>query len=80
MIHEDLHDAGEIIENVLNKPLHFPDLPEDITLLSAALSFKDEDPATSTLNKLLLSFEDHPEAKEILLRELEILEGELKSD
>lgn len=79
MIHEDLHDAGEIIENILNRPLHFPELPEDITLLSAALIFKDEDPANSALNKVLLSFEDYPEAKEVLLRELEILEDELKS-
>ena len=79
MIHEDLYEAGEIIENVLNRPLHFPDLPDDITLLSAALTFKDEDPASSVLNKVLLSFEDHPEAKEVLLRELEILEEELKS-
>ena len=79
MIHEDLHESGEIIENILNKPLNFPELPEDLTLLSAALSFKDEDPASSALNKVLLSFEDHPEAKEVLLRELEILEDEIKS-
>lgn len=79
MIYEDIYEAGEIIENILKKPLNIPELPEDLTLLSAALIFKDEDPATSALNKVLYSFEDHPEAKEVLIRELEILADDLTS-
>jgi hypothetical protein len=79
MIYEELQDAGQIIENILNQPLKLSDLPEDITLLNAALMFTDEDPATSTLGKVLLSLDDHPEAKDVLLRELDILAEELKS-
>ncbi len=79
MIHEEIYDAGEIIANILNKPLHLPHLPDDLTLLSAALQFKDEDPATSALASVLDALEEHPESKELLLRELEIIAEELES-
>ena len=78
MVRDPLQEAGQIIENILNHPLSIPDLPEDLTLLQAALSFKEEEPEASSLKKVIDSFHDHPEVKELLIRELEILARELK--
>ena len=79
MLEEDIQDAGQIIKNILNQPLSLPDSKEDITLLQAAILFKDEPPESSALSKVLRSFLDYPEAADYLVKELDILTDELSS-
>ena len=79
MVRDPMQDAGQIIENILNQPLSIPDLRDDITLLQAAISFKDESLETSALRRVIDSFNDYPETKDLLIRELDILAEELKS-
>lgn len=79
MIRDNLKDAGEIIETILNQPLTAQDPSKDITLLSAALSFEDEAPENSALQKALFCYLEYPDASQALLQELEILSNELKS-
>ena len=78
MVRDNLQNTGESIETILNQPLLIPDLPQDLPLLQAALSFRQEESETSMLKKVLDSFNDFPEAKEHLLRELDILSEELR--
>lgn len=80
MLHENLKDAAIIIHNILNQPLTLPDSSQDITLLSAAVSFDETGiPASSQLSQVMQAFIEYPDSTEILIRELEILSDELRS-
>lgn len=78
MLKEDLHDAGEIIQNIFTQPLSVPGAKKDISLLDAARSFDPQNAMASDFRKIILSFLQFPEQTETMLRELEILEDELK--
>ena len=77
MLHENLKDAGEIIENILTQPLHIPGAKAGVSLLEAARNFRPSEATNSGLRKILLNFLEFPEPTEIMLRELEILAEEL---
>ena len=77
MLHENLKDAGEIIQNILNQPLSIPGAKVDVSLLEAAKNLDPQNPTTSDLRKILLNFLQFPEQTEIMLREFEILQEEL---
>ncbi len=77
MLHENLQDAGEIIENILTQPLHVPGARENTSLYDAARNYDPHNPATSDLRKIVLSFLQFPSPTETMLRELDILLEEL---
>jgi hypothetical protein len=77
MVYDPFQDTAQIIDTILNQPINVPDLEEDITLLHAALDFKDETPENSALHKILRNYLEFPESRDALLRELELLAGEL---
>ena len=77
MLRENVKDAGEIIQNILNQPLSIAGARTDISLLEAANLFSREHAGDSDLKKILLSFLQFPEPTETMLRELEILQEEL---
>lgn len=77
MLRENLQDAGEIIQNILTQPLSVPGAKKDVSLLDAAKSFQQQEPQSSDLRKILLSFLQFPEPTETMLRELQWLEEDL---
>lgn len=77
MLHENLKDAAIIIHNILNQPLALPEVNQDITLLSAAISFDENGAPASHLQQIMQTFIEYPDPTETLIRELEILSDEL---
>ncbi len=73
MERENLKDAGEIVQTILTQPLSVPGAKGELSLLEAAKSFDSQDPLTSDLRKILLNFQQFPEATERMLVELELL-------
>ncbi len=78
MQRENLLDAGQIIKTILTQPLSIPDTSEDISLLSAALKFDEQDATSSDLSKVLHQFLKYPEPVKNLLFELQIISEELR--
>lgn len=78
MLKENLKDAGEIIENILTQPLSIPGEKKEIDLLEAAKIFKPEDAMDSDFRKILMNFLQFPEPAEALIKELELLQEDLK--
>ncbi len=78
MLRENLQDAGQIIQNILTQPLSILGAKENISLIEAASYFHEEDAMTSDLRKIVLSFLQFPEPTEIMIRELQWLEEDLK--
>ena len=78
MLEENLKDSGEIVQNILTQPLSIPGAKKDISLLGAAKSYDNHEAMTSDLRKILLNFLLFPAQTEVMLRELEILEDELR--
>jgi hypothetical protein len=73
MLKENLKDAGEIIQNILNQHLAISNAKEDISLFLAAKQFDPQHPQNSDLRKILLTFLRYPEHTEILVQELELI-------
>ena len=78
MLRENVKDAGEIIQNILTQPLSIPGAKEDSNLIEAAKQFDSQQAMTSDLRKIILSFLQFPEPTETMLRELEILQEDLR--
>ncbi len=74
---EDLNEAAQIVNNVLEQPLNIEGATPNISLLKAALDFKPDDPS-SDLFKIIHSFIEYPENTKALLTELELLLADLK--
>lgn len=77
MLKENLHDAGKIIQTMLNQPLSVPGLPDGVTLLSAAEDYEASEGEASELSQVLLSFLKHPDSTKILLQDLDLLYSDL---
>ncbi len=77
MLKENLKDAGQILQNILNQPLSIPGMTETVTLLSAAQDYQPNQGEDSVLSKAMLSILLYPEPSQILLRELDILYSEI---
>jgi hypothetical protein len=77
MLHENLKDAAIIVHSILNQPLAIPEDSQDITLLSAAISFDETGTPASHLQQVMQMFIEYPNPTETLIRELEILNDEL---
>ncbi|MEI8329333.1 MAG: hypothetical protein WCG14_04975 [Chlamydiia bacterium] len=77
MLYEDLQDAAIIIQNILNQPLSTREHKEDLTLLSAAISFDETGTPASHLQQIMQSFIEYRDPTETLIRELDILSDEL---
>jgi hypothetical protein len=77
MLHENLKDAAIIVHSILNQPLAIPEASQDITLLSAAISFDETGTPASHLQQVMQMFIEYPNPTETLIRELEILNDEL---
>ncbi len=78
MLKENLKDAGEIIQNILNQPLAISGAKDNLSLVSAAKSFDADHVANSDLRKILRTFLQYPEHTEILIRELELILQDIK--
>lgn len=78
MLSENLKDTGEIIQNILTQPLSVFGAKGEISLIQAAKSFDPRNATSSDLRKILLSFLQFPEQTETMLRELEILQDDLR--
>ena len=78
MIDENLEDARNIIENILTQPLKIPGAKSGISLLQAAQQYDPAQAESSLLRQILMSFLQFPEPTKTMLRELEILQEELK--
>ncbi len=76
---ENIKDAAEIVNNILDQPLDIPNAPSDISLLKAALKFNQNDP-NDDLYKVIQSFVDHPENTKALITEMELLIADLKKE
>jgi hypothetical protein len=79
MLRENLKDSGEIIENILTQPLSVPGAAKEVSLLEAAQNYDPQSPLTSDLHKIMLSFLQFPEPTEMMIRELELLQEDLKT-
>ncbi len=77
MKQEDIKDAAEIINNILEQPLNVDGASENVSLLKAATEFNKGDP-DADLYKIIRSFIEHPEGTKSLLTELELLIADLK--
>ena len=77
MLEENLHDAGDIIQNILTQSLSIPGSQAETSLFKSAEAFEPEEAMTSDLRKILLSFLQFQNPTEIMLRELDILQNEL---
>ncbi|HSX03323.1 MAG TPA: hypothetical protein VLG76_01195 [Rhabdochlamydiaceae bacterium] len=73
MLKENLKDAGEIIQNILNQPLSITGAKDGISLYKAAKNFDSNEAANSDLRKILLTFLQYPEHTQILFQELELI-------
>ena len=76
MLRENLHDAGEIVENILMQPLTIPGLAKSISLHEASKIHLDN-PHSPELKKMLETFLQHPAALEIMLQEFKLLAQDL---
>ncbi len=79
MFQEIFADAALIAQNILNQPLSPPKTDEDITLLSAALSFNEMGMPASYLSQVMQTFIVYPGPTETLIGELELLSEDLNS-
>ena len=77
MLKENLKDAGQILQNILTQPLQVKDLPDEMTLLSAAQNYQLNQGDNSELSKVMFSFLQYPEPTQILIRELELLYNDI---
>ena len=77
MLYENLKDAAIIIGNILNQPLSIADISNDVTLLSAAISFDNTGMPESHLQQIMQTFIEYNDPTETLIRELDILVDEL---
>ena len=77
MLYENLKDAALIVQNILNQPLSIANTSEDVTLLSAAISFDNEGMPASYLQQIMQTFIEYKDPTETLIRELDILVEEL---
>ena len=77
MLYENLKDAAIIIHNILNQPLSVQENKEDITMLSAAISFDENGMPASHLQQVMQTFVEYRDPTETLIRELDILSDEL---
>ncbi len=78
MLKENLKDAGEIIQNILNQSLAITGASDNISLQHAAKKFDPNQAKNSDLRKILLTLMQYPEHTEILLRELDLILQDLK--
>jgi hypothetical protein len=78
MLYENIKDAAIIVQNIINQPLAIADASQDITLLSAALSFGSDAMPASYLESIMKKFVEYQDPTETLIRELDILANELK--
>ncbi len=78
MKQEDIKDAAQIVNNILEQPLSIEGASENISLLKAAEQFNKSNPE-SDLYKIIRSFIEHPEGTKALLTELELLLADLKT-
>jgi hypothetical protein len=78
MLYENLKDAAIIIQNILNQPLSIADTSNDVTLLSAAISFDNTGMPASHLQQIMQTFIEYNDPTETLIRELDILVDELQ--
>ena len=78
MLYEDLHDAAIIIQNILNQPLSIRNCNQDLTLLSAAISFDATGAPASHLQQVMQTFIEYRDPTETLIRELDILSEEIQ--
>ena len=79
MFQESFNDAAIIVQNILNQPLSIPRGKEDITLLSAAISFNEDGVADSQLSQIMQTFIIYPDPTDILIQELELLSDDLNA-
>ncbi|NDD57971.1 MAG: hypothetical protein EBZ47_01785 [Chlamydiae bacterium] len=77
MLYENLKDAAIIVHNILNQPLSIQENKEDITMLSAAISFDENGMPASHLQQVMQTFVEYSDPTETLIRELDILSEEL---
>jgi hypothetical protein len=77
MLRENLHDAGQIIQTMLNQPLSVPGLPDGMTLLAAAEDYEASEGEASALSQVMLSFLTHPDSTKILLQDLDLVYADL---
>jgi hypothetical protein len=73
MLQENLKDAAQILQNILSQPLSISDTAENVSLLSAAQSFKTQDPLSSDLHNILATFHEYPGPTKTLITELQIM-------
>ncbi|MCI0381482.1 MAG: hypothetical protein L0207_00290 [Chlamydiae bacterium] len=77
MFQENLQDAGEVIQNILIHHLSIPGAPENISLLSAAETFRPEEAMTSDLRKIALSLIRYQNSTHAMIQELNLILGEI---
>lgn len=80
MQRECLNDAGFVIQNILNQPLFIIGTKGEVTLLTAAEQFEEQQTHDSNLGKVLFSFLEYPGATEVMTRELELIVQELTEE
>jgi hypothetical protein len=79
MLRENVKDAGEILQAILTQPLSIPGTLKEVSILEAAKNFDPGHAMTSDLRKILLNFLQFPDQTNTLIRELEILQNDLKT-
>lgn len=79
MLRENLKDAGEIIQTILTQPLSIPGASENVSLLSAVQTYKEENAGNSDLSKIFDTFLQYPDPTHTLLTELELIASDLRA-
>lgn len=72
-------EAGRSMQEILRQPLALPGEPHMLSLLQAAEVYSPAEGTHSHLAKILTLMAQHPEATDVLLRELELLQRSLNA-
>ena len=79
MFQESFMNANFFMQNFSMEPLSMPESTEDVTMLSEALHFNEHGVPESYLDQITETLIIYAGPRETLIKELELLDGELTS-